>query len=200
MTGRAFGLTPAERDLRTSGGFTTFGEGGQSKTPVTYLDFTMAGASVFTMLVEHAPADLDFVGVIQEAWPNESVAAIKRLLGDAPGDLPDGRVSLYTCPECGDLGCGAVTARLIFDADVVTWQAIGHQTDYDEAASALGNDVTFPDLVFDRASYEHVLRQEMIRIEPSIEGFEYPYQRERRERRERWERRARLFRRMFRPG
>ncbi|WP_184509145.1 hypothetical protein [Terracoccus luteus] len=157
----------------------------------------MAGESVSTMLVERAPAALDLVGVIQEAWPIETVAAIKRLLGDAPGDLPDGRVSLYVCPECGDLGCGAVTARLTFDADVVTWQAIGHQTDYAEAASGLGDDGMFYDLAFDRASYEHVLRQEMIRLEPSIEGFEYPYQRERRERRERWERRTRVVRRMF---
>lgn len=58
------------------------------------------------------PEGLEFVGVIQDGRPIETVAAVERLVGEASGDLPDGRVSLYVCPECGDLRCGAVTARL----------------------------------------------------------------------------------------
>ncbi|GAB3882079.1 hypothetical protein GCM10028802_28100 [Terrabacter terrigena] len=190
-----FGLTPAERDLGAAGGFTTsLREDGQSKTPVTYLDFTVDANPLFSSLAELTPGPFDFVGVIQDAWPIETVAAIQRLLGEASGDLPDGRVSLYVCPECGDLGCGAVTARLLLDAEAVTWQAIGCQTDYDESASALGEDGVFPDISFNRDSYEQVLRQERARVARAIDTFEYPYQHDRRLRRER---RARAIRRLF---
>lgn len=186
MVDATFGFAPAERDLGAPGGFTTsLRNDGTTKTPVGFLDFTVDGSPLFGRLAERAPVDFDFVGVVQDAWPIETVAAIQRLLGEAPGDLPDGRVSLYWCPECGDVGCGAVTARLRLGAQAVTWEAIGCQTDNDESASALGDDGIFPALSFDRASYERALRRELTRIGPAVDGFEYPYQRERRLRRER---------------
>ena len=42
-----------------------------------------------------------------------------RLLGRLPADLPPGRVAVFVCPECADLGCGAVTVRLELQDDVV---------------------------------------------------------------------------------
>lgn len=72
-----------------------------------------------------APGGLDFVGVVQEAWPIETVAATQRLVGADEGDLPDGRTSPYVCPECGDLGCGAVTAKLSVGPVAVTGEQSG---------------------------------------------------------------------------
>lgn len=111
MTATSFDLVAAERDLEVSEGFTTsLRSDGRSKSPVAYLEFAVDGALLLQQLQAGADVVLDYVGVIQHGWPIESVAAIERLLGHAPGDLPDGRVSLYVCPECGDLGCGAITA------------------------------------------------------------------------------------------
>ncbi|RZS91817.1 hypothetical protein EV189_1069 [Motilibacter rhizosphaerae] len=47
-------------------------------------------------------------------------AAVAQLLVEAPPDL-DGRVALYVCAECGDHLCGALTARVSRQDDVVTW-------------------------------------------------------------------------------
>jgi hypothetical protein len=190
-----FDLTLAERDIKTAAGFTTsLRADGMAKTPVAFWDFTVDGAPLFADLAALSPDGFDYVGVIQEAWPIETVAAIERLLGDAPGDLPDGRISLYVCPECGDLGCWAVTARVTAEDGVVIWQAIGWQADYDQQIVALGEDGAFPDVVFTRGSYEEVLRREMARVRPLVQGFEYPHQRDRRLRRER---RGRLLRRLL---
>ncbi|MGW4488073.1 hypothetical protein ACWEOE_30030 [Amycolatopsis sp. NPDC004368] len=70
--------------------------------------------------------------------------------------FPDGRVPLYVCPECGDLGCGAVTAVIERTADEVVWRDFGRQTDYDPAVfferyTGLGP------FRFDRAQYDAVL-------------------------------------------
>jgi hypothetical protein len=37
------------------------------------------------------------------------------------------RVMLFVCPECGDLGCGAITADIARDGDLVVWSRFGHQ-------------------------------------------------------------------------
>ena len=55
------------------------------------------------------------------------------MLLERRGDLPSGRVSLYICPECGDLGCGAVSVALEPDGEDIIWKEFGHENDYDES-------------------------------------------------------------------
>lgn len=191
----ALDLVLAERELILPGGATTsLGKCGVAQRPVTYLDFTADGDRVYEKLAAHLEQAPDWVGVIQDAWPIETVAAIERLLAEAPGDLPDGRVSLYVCPECGDLGCGAITTRLSLEADAVIWRDIGMQTNNDDDVCPLGGPDNFPDLTFARDRYERVLRHQLDRARELCVGFEYPYERDRRLRRER---RARLLRRLL---
>ena len=51
--------------------------------------------------------------------------AYERLGLQAPADLPGGRTSLLVCPQCGDLGCGAVSAVISRSGDMVTWDELG---------------------------------------------------------------------------
>lgn len=62
---------------------------------------------------------------------DEERAAVERLVGRAPPDLPGDRTSLYVCPECGDLGCTAVSIRVDFQKTTVTWKEFGYQNNYD---------------------------------------------------------------------
>ena len=39
-------------------------------------------------------------------------AHIAELLRKAPASLPSGRTPSYVCPECGDVGCGAIAVRM----------------------------------------------------------------------------------------
>ena len=190
-----FGLTSAERDVTAPGGITTsLRADGSVKSHVTYLDFTVDGERLFSRLNDLTADGLDFVGVIQDSWPVEAVASIERLLDEAPGDLPDGRTSLYICPECGDLGCGAVTASLEFGTDYVTWHDLAWQADYDDEVSALGEESASVSVTFARKDYEDVLRAQLVERRPLAVDFEYPYERDRRLRRER---RDGLLRRLF---
>lgn len=179
----AFGLTPAERELRLPRGATFLRKGGPTQTPVAYLDFTVDGRRLHEQLNTRDAEYLDYVGVIQRAWPIESAKAIERLLGEAPGDLPDGRVSLYVCPECGDLGCGAITACLVVEPEVVIWRALAYQTDYEAEAFPLSSELS--DVRFTRTHYEAVLREELDEQRALSVGFEHPLDKERRLQRER---------------
>jgi hypothetical protein len=38
------------------------------------------------------------------------------------------RLSLYVCPECGDLGCGALTCEAIRVGDKIVWRNFGFET------------------------------------------------------------------------
>ena len=100
-------------------------------------------------------------------------------------------MSLYGCPECQGPDCGVITARLDIDEDTVTWRAIAEQYEYTDELVELGTPGLFPNIRFERHTYEAVLRRELDRVRPMLEGFEYPYQRARREKRER--RRAALL-------
>jgi hypothetical protein len=64
---------------------------------------------------------------------------------------------------CGDLGCGAVTVRLTVGRDSVVWSDWGWQTNYSDEISR-EDFAGFPDLEFDRAEYEGVLRDALDRL------------------------------------
>lgn len=184
------GFVPADRDLTVQGGATTdLRVDGLSKSPVSYRDFTANGERVFDHLTAATDELLDVVGVVREEWPIETVAALERLLGVAAPDLGNDGVSLYVCPECGRLDCGVITARLDVAEDTVIWRAIGLQYEYTDEIFALGTPGHFPNIQFERHTYEAVLQRELDRTRPMVEGFEYPHQQARRERRERRQRR-----------
>ncbi|MER5963810.1 hypothetical protein [Streptomyces sp. NPDC002057] len=52
---------------------------------------------------------------------------VERLLGEGHG-AGDGRRVIYSCPDCDDPGCGAVTAHVGRDGDDVVWRDFAWQT------------------------------------------------------------------------
>ena len=60
------------------------------------------------------------------------------------------------CPECGDLGCGAVTVVIERSGDKIIWRDFGFESNSDEVTPIRGyRDITF---VFDRAQYNQALK------------------------------------------
>jgi hypothetical protein len=78
--------------------------------------------------------------------------AIRRLLATEPGDASDGRVSLYVCPECGDLGCGAITVRIEGTSGEILWRDFGYENNY-EAHVERGPFASLGPYRFDRVEY-----------------------------------------------
>lgn len=113
-----------------------------------YLGFVVDGRS-FTDLF---PETGDMVSPFTLAWPLPVMAdRLDTLLGRAPDrDAGPGRIVLMSCAECGDLACGALTARLSVLPTEVMWSDFAWMSgdgDVDACDSS-------PTLIFDRQGYE----------------------------------------------
>lgn len=51
----------------------------------------------------------------------------KQLLLTKPSDFKSGRVPLYVCNYCADLGCGALTVRVEKTGNGVVWSEFGYE-------------------------------------------------------------------------
>ncbi len=150
-------LLEADRDVSSGAGV---------KRRQRYLDFVIDGVPLAERM---RPTGLDLISPL---WVDNATAApsslqaVERLLGRLPGDAPHGRVGVYVCSECGDLGCGAVTVNLSSSSDVVTWSAWGYQNNYSDDVDAVdeAHDGAWDSVSFDRADYEAVLAEAAARI------------------------------------
>lgn len=116
-----------------------------------FLDFLIAGRSLRDM----AGGGADMVTPLCRPWIQTVPDEIACLLGqrEVDGLQPD-RVALLLCKVDGDLGCGALTARLHVEARQVSWsdwlwESFGEPTPVPQ--------LTTP-LIFDRGQYETALR------------------------------------------
>ena len=102
--------------------------GGGGRTQRTFLDLVVDGRSLFDALRARGFDVISCLGWGPPAWQSE---AAERLLRKRPPDLPNERTSLFICPECGDLECGAISITLRRDQDAIVWQdfALENSTD-----------------------------------------------------------------------
>jgi hypothetical protein len=125
-------------------------EGGDSRTQRDYLDFIVDGQP----LSEKIGGDL--ASCLGWFVPSENTKAVRRLLLEEPADVSNNRRSLYVCPECGDLECGAVTAVIECSGNKIIWRDFGFQRDSDDVVPIRDyRDISF---VFDRTQYNQALK------------------------------------------
>ena len=62
----------------------------------------------------------DLISCLGWFVPEQDHLAARRLLGEVPPDVEE-RVALCVCPECGDVLCGALTARITYSDREVVW-------------------------------------------------------------------------------
>src|SRR5690606_13449530 len=55
---------------------------------------------------------------------------LREFLKQESPELETGRTIIYGCSECGDIGCGAITAEIIDDGDKIIWKDFGYENDY----------------------------------------------------------------------
>ena len=97
-----------------------------SQTPRRFLDFVIDGEPFY-------PTMGDFISPLGWLSENDNQLAVNRLLRKAEPDAPGGRYCLYVCPECVDLGCGAVTAVIDRVGYSIVWRDFGIQNDIDDS-------------------------------------------------------------------
>jgi hypothetical protein len=98
--------------------------------------------------------DADLVGRL---WPGAREAndrVVQKLLARSEPDTPEGRVLLYICPECGDIGCGAYAVRSSRVGEQYVWADFTYENGRDEPRP-----LVLPKAFgFDQDQYEVALR------------------------------------------
>lgn len=69
--------------------------------------------------------------------------------------LPSGRVPLYICAECGDLGCQSLSARVIEESGRYVWSELAYEANYDAGPATKFLDVR--SYSFEKRAYEATL-------------------------------------------
>lgn len=121
----------------------------------SFLDFVVDGVSLYETIGRRS----DLISTIWIDPPmalSEERKAVRRLLKLDPGDLPSDRVSLYICPECGDLGCGSISLHIQIADDEITWSDFGYENNYEDHIDRESYTSVGP-FHFSRAVYEATL-------------------------------------------
>ena len=126
-------------------------EGGGGGTQRDYLDFVVDGES----LSEKIGGDL--VSCLGWFVPSGNALAVRRLLLEEKSQLPDNRLLLYVCPECGELDCGAITAIVERKDGKVIWRDFAFVNGYDEIEHS--EKITeVESFAFDRRQYRNAFK------------------------------------------
>ena len=104
--------------------------GGGGRTQRSWLDFVVDGVSLYDTLKAGG-----FIGCLGWGDPMVEASSLRQLLRKERSDLPDRRIMIYVCAECGDLGCGAATIAVRRDGDEIIWDQFGFENDYDPEMS-----------------------------------------------------------------
>ncbi|WP_138753597.1 hypothetical protein [Paenibacillus sinopodophylli] len=117
---------------------------------IIYADIIIDGTSLF----ENIAHDFDFVSCL--GWGSEEFQElqINRLLLKTPSDFTDNQNSIYICPACADLGCGAITVNIEIKEDTVTWSNLGNQDNHSDKLTYFDKVGNF---IFIRRNYEEVI-------------------------------------------
>jgi hypothetical protein len=128
--------------------------GAGSRTERRYLDFIIDGASLQDCF---EPRD-QVTGL--GCWAaNFEEMHIHQLLAEAPAESPTGRVPIYVCGECGDLGCGAITAFVERTPDGFLWRDFAYENDYDPEMTEIEAYREIGPFLFGTAEYRRALAE-----------------------------------------
>lgn len=125
-----------------------------------FLDFVVNGQSLWHAIGKR----LDSVSVLcAEYVPAETRKAVNSLLLAEPAEIPNGRRCIFICAECGDLGCGAITAVVNREGNSIIWKEFGYENNYEPEVD-LEKYARVGPFAFDAAEYEKVLSEGLERL------------------------------------
>ena len=116
-------------------------------------DFLIDGESLLQTLVKIDGGHSDFMGCFVKGFAEPAAKAAAMLLSQATPDSASGRVLLYVCPECGDIGCGAYAVRIEKTNIGYSWGDFAYENGYEESRVIEGVGPFF----FERSNYESAI-------------------------------------------
>lgn len=126
---------------------------GSNKADRKYIDFIVSGQSLGQLF---GLPDFDLIGTL--GWADNKEYENKRIeefLGLTKTELDTGRTCFYVCPECGDIGCGAITATIEITEENVIWKDFVYENNYSEPD--LTDYKEIGPFIFDKKQYSETL-------------------------------------------
>jgi hypothetical protein len=123
------------------------------KSERKYIDFIVSGKSLGQLL---RIKDFDLIGTFgwSENKKFENIQ-IDEFLGITKSELETGRTCFFVCPECGDIGCGAITAKIEVTDKNVIWKEFGYESNI--LKPDLSDYKEFGPFTFDKMQYFKIL-------------------------------------------
>ena len=115
-----------------------------------YVDFIVSGQPLSDIFQTKARDMITMFG-----WSSNTdyeKRTIKEFLKEEPAELETGRTIIYGCSECGDIGCGAITAEIIEIGDKIVWRNFGYENNY--SGFDLEDYKHIPQMEFDKTQYK----------------------------------------------
>jgi hypothetical protein len=116
-------------------------------------DFTIDGKSLLRLLCQDDANVSDMMGCFVQGFQAQNALTIPKLVCESEPDTETGRVLLYVCPECGDIGCGAFSARVESVSDRFTWRDFAYENGYEDAVKIEG----LGPFMFEAGAYRNAL-------------------------------------------
>jgi len=101
-------------------------------------DFLVDGESLLQSLVQADGGHANLMGCFVKGYPEQNAKNAEKLIGLSQPDTATGRFLLYTCPECGDIGCDAYSARIMRANGYYTWSEFAYENGYEDARRIVG--------------------------------------------------------------
>ncbi|WP_101317318.1 hypothetical protein [Aeromonas sobria] len=112
--------------------------GGATTQERRSVDFTVNGTSLLSTIVKIDGGHADFMGCLVHGFPKQNAQAVERFTCAASPDSESGRILLYICPECGDIGCGAYSAFIEHGGGTYVWRDFAYENGYEDPRPILG--------------------------------------------------------------
>ena len=116
-------------------------------------DFLVNGESLLCYIVKAVGGHSDFMGCFVKGFSEQNEKTTATLLALTEPDSESGRVALYVCPECGDIGCGAYSVRVEKTRFGYIWRDFAYENGYEEPRTI---DDVGP-FSFEKKAYEDVI-------------------------------------------
>lgn len=114
--------------------------------PPGFVDFFINGTSLLTALGGGYGTLISPLGWGEDKAYEKEI--LKQFRCEKKSDLPGGRIMLYVCPACGDIGCGAITMLIRDYGTTIEWSAFASDNGYEDI-----DPIDHPTLTFNRQQY-----------------------------------------------
>jgi hypothetical protein len=96
------------------------------------IDFIIDNNSLLNLLVKYGGHN-DLMGCFAKGWKTLNENSKEKLLLKLKPETINGRMAIYVCPECADIGCGAFCCEIEESNENYVWKNFAYENNYEDA-------------------------------------------------------------------